>query len=174
MAQPRLSDLPAKLKGQGAPLPPRAPARAIGIAAVGGLIAIGLVAALTQGFDELLILGSFGATCVLCFGVPDAPFSQPRNVIAGHLLSSAAGLLALEVLGVHWWAPAVGVALAIAVMMATRTVHPPAGSNPVIVYLAVPDWDFLVFPTLVGAVIVTAVALVYNNLTREKSYPAYW
>jgi CBS-domain-containing membrane protein len=174
MTYPTFSELLEKMRGQGAALPPRAPSRAIAIAALGGAIAIGIVAALTAGLEELLILGSFGASCVLCFGFPDAPFSQPRNVVAGHFLSSLAGLLALEVFGSHWWAPAIGVAVAIAAMMATRTVHPPAGSNPVIVFLAAPDWDFLVFPTLVGAIIVTAVALVYNNLTREQRYPAYW
>jgi CBS-domain-containing membrane protein len=174
MAYPTFSELLEKMRGQGAALPPRAPSRAIAFAAVGGAIAIAIVAALTAGLEELLILGSFGASCVLCFGFPDAPFSQPRNVVAGHFLSSLAGLLAIEVFGLHWWAPAIGVALAIAAMMATRTVHPPAGSNPVIVFLAAPDWDFLVFPTLLGAIIVTLVALVYNNLTREQRYPAYW
>lgn len=174
MVYPSASELLEKMRGQGAAIPPRASGRVIALAGLGGAIAIGLVAALTVGFEEVLILGSFGASCVLCFGFPDAPFSQPRNVVAGHMLSSLAGLVAIEVLGVHWWAPAIAVALAIAAMMATRTVHPPAGSNPVIVYLSLPDWDFLVFPTLLGAVIVTAVALVYNNLTREQRYPAYW
>jgi CBS-domain-containing membrane protein len=174
MSYPSVSQLVEKMRGQGAAIPPRASGRVIAMAALGGAIAIGVVAGLTQGLDELLILGSFGASCVLCFGFPDAPFSQPRNVVVGHLLSSFAGLLAVEVLGFHWWAPAIAVALAIAAMMATRTVHPPAGSNPVIVYLALPDWDFLVFPTLIGAVIVTAVALIYNNLTREQRYPTYW
>ena len=59
-------------------------------------------------------------------------------------------------------------------MMLTRTVHPPAGSNPVIVYLMQPSWNFLMFPTLVGTLVVIAVALVYNNATREARYPKYW
>ena len=133
-----------------------------------------IVAALSEGVDELLILGSFGATCVLLFGFPDVPFSQPRNIVGGHVLSTFCGLLAVEVLGVHWWTAAIAVAAAIAAMMATRLVHPPAGSNPVIVYLTAPAWDFLLLPTLVGAVIVVIVGLVYLNATRAQSYPAYW
>ena len=35
-----------------------------------------------------LLLGSFGASCVLVFGFPDLPFSQPRNLVGGHVLSS--------------------------------------------------------------------------------------
>ena len=30
------------------------------------------------------------------------------------------------------------------------------------------------FPTLFGAVILTAISLVYNNATRENKYPRYW
>lgn len=73
-----------------------------------------------------------------------------------------------------WWSVALAVGAATATMMATRTVHPPAGSNPVIVVLGQPDWDFLFLPTLFGAVLVVAVALVYNNATRDARYPKYW
>lgn len=162
-----------KMRGDGADVPPKAPTRVIGLAALGGIIAIALVAGLTQGLDELFIIGSFGATCVLVFGFPDVPFSQPRNVIGGHFVSTLAGLVLLE-FSSSWWSVALAVGAAIALMMATRTVHPPAGSNPVIVVLGQPDWDFLFLPTLVGAVLVVAVALVYNNATREARYPRYW
>ena len=121
-----------------------------------------------------LILGSFGASCVLVFGFPDVPFSQPRNVVVGHFLSSLIGLVFLQWAGPHWWAMALAVGTAIAVMMWTRTVHPPAGSNPVIIFLAQPTWDFLWFPTLTGAVVLVMVALLYNNLTRPGRYPQYW
>jgi len=66
------------------------------------------------------------------------------------------------------------VGTAIALMMATRTVHPPAGSNPVIVFLIQPGWDFLLFPTLTGALLLAVVALIYNNLSRNDKYPKYW
>jgi CBS-domain-containing membrane protein len=37
-----------------------------------------------------------------------------------------------------------------------------------------PGWSFLLFPTLVGALVVVAVALIYNNVTRDAAYPKYW
>ncbi len=165
-----------KLRGQGAVVPPRAPWKAIGLAALGGFLAIAVVAALRVGIDQPLVLGSFGASCVLVFGFPDVPFSQPRNVVGGHFLSTLVGLTCVEILGTHWWTAAIAVAGAIAAMMVTRTVHPPAGSNPVIVYLGagVIHWKFLFLPTLVGAVLLVAVALIYNNLVRPGRYPAYW
>lgn len=163
-----------KLKGDGAALPPQPTPKAVALAWLGGVLAIAAVAALTNTLSVALVLGSFGASCVLVFGYPDVPFSQPRNVIAGHFISSLIGLLFLSVFGPHWWSVALAVGTAIALMMLTRTVHPPAGSNPVIVFLSQPAWGFLWFPTLFGAVVVVAVALIYNNATRDARYPKYW
>ena len=80
----------------------------------------------------------------------------------------------MQLFGAEWWSVAIAVGTAIAVMMLTRTVHPPAGSNPVIVFLGHPSWGFLLFPTLVGAVLIVLVALIYNNLSREARWPKYW
>ncbi len=164
----------AKFRGDRAPLPAPAPRRAIVLAWLGGFLAIAAVALLQLGLTQLFVLGSFGATCVLVFGYPDVPFSQPRNIVLGHTLSTATGLVFLSLFGPQWWSMAAAAATAIALMMATRTVHPPAGSNPVIVFLLQPGWGFLLLPTLVGSVVVSGVALLYNNAVREGRYPKYW
>lgn len=163
-----------KMQGDGASLPPRPNYQTILVAALGGFIAIGVIAGLSEHNGLAMVLGSFGASCVLVFGFPDVPFSQPRNVVIGHLLSTLSGLVFLHLFGPHWWSVGFAVAVAIAAMMVTRTVHPPAGSNPVIVYLLKPEWGFLLFPTLIGAIVLVIVALVYNNLTRQGNYPKYW
>lgn len=164
----------AKLRGDSADLPPRPSGKNIALAWIGGFVAIAAVATLSDALSAVLILGSFGASCVLIFGYPDVPFSQPRNIVIGHVLSSAIGVLFLHAFGPAWWALALAAGTAIAAMMITRTVHPPAGSNPVIVFLSQPGWSFVVFPTLVGALILVGVALVYNNATRAGRYPKYW
>ena len=163
-----------KFAGERIALPPKPALKAVLLAWLGGFLAIALVALLTQGLSKALVLGSFGATCVLAFGYPDVPFSQPRNIVAGHFLSSLVGLVFLSVFGPYWWAMAAAVGTAISLMMITRTVHPPAGSNPVIIFLMKPAWTFLFFPTLFGALAVTAVVLIYNNATRPTRYPKYW
>jgi CBS-domain-containing membrane protein len=144
------------------------------LAGAGGFFAISCLVWLTSFSSTPLILGSFGATCVLIFGFPDAPFSQPRNVVVGHVLSSLIGVTALTLFGPHWWAGGIAAGAAIAAMMATRTVHPPAGSNPVIVFMSQPGWAFVIYPTLVGALLLVALALVFNNSTRKTTYPIYW
>lgn len=163
----------SKMRG-GAVCPPRAGVKHIAISWLGGCLAIGVVAYMAVMSGATLMLGSFGATCVLVFGFPESPFSQPRNVIAGHFLSSLVGLLFLTLLGAQWWSVALAAGTAIAVMQLTRTVHPPAGSNPVIVMLTAPAWNFLLTPTLIGATILVVVAVIFNNFVKERSYPKYW
>lgn len=166
--------LPKKPNVRSAPPPPAPDPRKVALAWLGGVLAITVLSSLGDWLHVSLILGSFGASCVLVFGFPEVPFSQPRSVVAGHFLSTLVGLLFLELLGSHGWSLALAVGTAIAAMMLTRTVHPPAGSNPVIVFLAQPGWGFLWFPTLSGAMLLVAVALIYNNLRREQSWPQYW
>lgn len=164
----------SKFRGGELPLPPKPTAKAVLLAWLGGVIAIAAVAGLTSLTAMPLVLGSFGATCVLVFGYPDVPFSQPRNIVFGHVLSSLVGLVCLTVFGPHWWAAGIATGTAIAVMMLTRTVHPPAGSNPVIIFLTQPGWSFLLYPTLAGVLIVVILAALYNNMTRSANYPKYW
>lgn len=167
-------NLLTKFRGDSAALPPRAPGKAVAMAFLGGFLAIAVISLLAQSLHVALVLGSFGASCVLVFGYPDVPFSQPRNVIVGHVLSTLIGLAFVHFCGPHWWSVALAVGSAIAGMMLTGTVHPPAGSNPVIVFLMKPGWEFALFPTFTGAVILVLVALFYHNLTRENRWPKYW
>lgn len=164
----------SKFKGESVELPPKAKIQDILFAWIGSFIAISTVAILTDISNHLLLLGSFGASCVLLFGFPKSPFSQPRNVILGHLLSSFIGLLFYHFVSQEWWGLGLALATAIAMMIATRTVHPPAGSNPVIVYLTGANWSFLLTPTLIGAIILIVVALLYINIDKKQHYPSYW
>ncbi|MCB4763466.1 MAG: HPP family protein [Sulfurovum sp.] len=164
----------SKFKGEGVALPPKAKIQAIIFAWIGSFIAISTVAILTNITNNPLVLGSFGASCVLLFGFPKSPFSQPRNVILGHTLSTLIGLLFYHLVSQEWWGLGLALATAVAIMIATRTVHPPAGSNPVIVYLTGAKWNFLLTPTLIGAIILVIVALLYINLDKKQHYPSYW
>jgi CBS-domain-containing membrane protein len=163
-----------KFKGQGEVLPTKSPNSEIAFAWIGGFISILIIGYLTKFYDNLLVMGSFGASCVLLFGFPKSPFSQPRNVILGHFLSTFIGLAFLHILGNEYWSMALSLATAIAVMIATRTVHPPAGSNPLIVFLLGANWDYLIFPSLMGSIILVLVAIFYNNLHKNRVYPQYW
>lgn len=141
---------------------------------LGGMLAIAAVGWLSVVTDQPLIMAPFGASAVILFAIPTLPAAQPRNVIGGHLVAAVVGLIALELFGNTWWAMALGVGTAIALMLATRTVHPPAGANPILIAFSDADWSFLWMPAGVGAVVMVFVALVFNNLAPERRYPLYW
>jgi CBS-domain-containing membrane protein len=163
-----------RCRGAGGRRPPNLGVRAVLLGGLGGFLAIGALALLSRSLDVTLLLGSFGASCVLVFGYPDAPFAQPMNVIGGHVICTVIGLAALHWLGPQPWALALAVGCSIAAMMATRTVHPPAGSNPVIVFLGHSGWGFLLFPVISGALILVLIGWLYNNAVRKTPYPHYW
>jgi CBS-domain-containing membrane protein len=133
----------------------------VALIGAGVFLALSALGALSASTGLVWMLGSFGASSVLLFGFPDAPFSRPRNVVGAHLLTSAVGLLFLQLLGPGWPAMAAAGACAAMLMVVTGIVHPPAGGNPVIVFLLQPGWDFLLMPTLAGATALVAVAALY-------------
>lgn len=134
---------------------------------IGGFVAIGVIAFLAKYSGHPLILGSFGASCVLLFGFPKSPFSRPKSVIGGHLIASFVGLAFFVLFGFEWWSVALAAGCAISAMMLTDTVHPPAGSNPVIVMLGGAKWPFLLEPTLIGAVLLVIISLIFNLLRNQ-------
>ncbi|MEN9815177.1 MAG: hypothetical protein RLZZ412_1159 [Verrucomicrobiota bacterium] len=162
------------MRGDRAELPARSSAPEILAVAVAAVVVVGGLTLLTTTLEAALLLGTFAASSLLVFAYPDAPFSQPRNVLLGHLIGSACGLTAGHFLP-YSWAPAVAVGAAIALMKLTRTVHPPACSNPLLVCaLHQAPWSFLLFPTLTGAGLIILAALFYHNLRRAARWPKYW
>ena len=98
---------------------------------IGAFFGIGLVAALPT--LNLLIVGSFGASAVLLYGAPRAPFSQPRNLVGGHLISAAIGVACYRYLpDIPMLQQATAVATAVRLMVATHTIHPPGGATGLI------------------------------------------
>lgn len=140
------------------------PWRAAALAGLGGFLAIEVLATADASGPVPLLIAPFGASCVLVFGVPASPFARPRNVIGGHLVTAVMGLASIAVLGPGPLGIAAGVGLAIAAMMVTDTLHPPAGANPIVVALTHAGWSFLAAPVLVGAAAIVALGLICNRL----------
>ncbi|ADV89512.1 membrane protein [Vibrio vulnificus MO6-24/O] len=42
-------------------------------------------------------------------------------------------------------------------MLLTKTTHPPAGANPLLIMMTGQNWDFLLTPVLLGAVIIVVI-----------------
>ena len=137
------------------------PWRKAALAGLGGFAAIALLAAVRDMTELGLLMPPFGASCVLAFGFPSRPFAQPKRLIGGHLIAAMAGLLSVSMFGYGLLGASIGVGLAIAAMMLTDTVHPPAGANPIVVALTQPGVSFLVVPVLLGATLIVTVSRIY-------------
>jgi CBS-domain-containing membrane protein len=167
-------ELLKKMRGDGAEPPPRSSFKEISAVTLVAITVISALTWLSSTLEVALLLGTFAASSLLVFAYPDVPFSQPRSVLLGHLIGSACGLTATHFLP-FWWGPAVAVGAAIALMKLTRTTHPPACSNPLILCgLPHASWTFLIFPTLTGAGLIVLAALCYHNLRRDARWPKYW
>lgn len=144
---------------------PPQPIRNVLLAGIGGVLAIGSVGAFTAYAHAPFIMAPFGASCVLLFSVPASPLSQPANVIGGHVVATLVGLLLRLVLPDAWWAAALAVGLAIALMAALRVTHPPAGANPLVVFATDPGFAFLIMPVLAGACTLVAIAMLFHKVS---------
>jgi CBS-domain-containing membrane protein len=142
--------------------------------ALGGAIAIGLMELLSAGGAYPLFAIPFATSIVLVMGAPEAEPAQPRELVGGHLVSALVGFAVLAALGPAAWAAAAAVGLAIVAMHLTRTFHPPAGINPLIIVINGMPWTFLLVPVAVGAVLLALFALVWHNMLRRGSWPARW
>lgn len=172
--------------GVGPQLPPLeevARAGAFSFLGMGALSAVHF--GLTGGSDMTMIIPPMGASAVLVWGAPAVPFSQPRNVIGGHIVSVLVGVTTYTLLGGHMWlAVPVATSCAIMAMQMTKTLHPPAGGT-VLVALGffgakvstVLDMGYtLVCPVALTSTLIVAGGVALNNLSKAKvrRYPTRW
>lgn len=144
------------------------------IGLIGGFITIALLGYLAKETSAPWIIAPFGASCVLVFSVWDAPLSQPRNVIGGHLISSFIGIFIYHLMGNTYLSLGLAVGLAIFAMVLTKTTHPPAGADPIVVIMAGSGYGFLFHPILLGSIIIVVMGLIINNLIKTRKYPKFW
>ncbi|CAE6897753.1 HPP family [Vibrio sp. B1FLJ16] len=117
--------------------------------------------------DVALLMAPFGATAVLVFGVPDSPLAQPKNVIFGHLITSLVGVIFTQYIGVSPLTLALATGIAVSLMLITKTTHPPAGANPLLIMLSGQGWTFLVTPVLLGAILIVLVGKSMQGLLKQ-------
>ncbi len=130
--------------------------------------------------EQGLLLGSFGASAMLVFGAPHAPFAQPRNVIGGHVVSALAGVFAQQLAGGEpWLAAALAVALAVTAMHLTATLHPPGGATALIAVVGSSElkqfgYAYALYPVGLSMAAMVAVGILLNNMSKKRHYPVYW
>ncbi|MCF2909403.1 HPP family protein [Pseudoalteromonas sp. DL2-H2.2] len=132
-------------------------------AGVGTMLAITALALIGHHNQEYwLLMAAFGASCVLIFAVPDSPLAKARNVIAGHSITAVVGVVFVTFIPVNALSLGLATGLAVMLMVLSKTVHPPAGANPLFIMLTGKSWGFLLFPVLTGAICLVLLGRVYH------------
>jgi CBS-domain-containing membrane protein len=139
----------------------------------GSALAIGAMAALARLIDTPLLLVPFATSIVLVMGLPESEPAQPRALIGGHIVASMVGLSVLALAGPGLVPAAVAVGLATAAMHLTRTFHPPAGIDPLVIVTANVPLTFLLTPVAAGALLLATFAFVWHRLWRSGTWPRH-
>ena len=123
-----------------------------------------------------------GAAAILEYNTIESPLAQPRNSILGHFLSAVVGVgitklfeLSPHFESLRWIAGAMACGLASAVMVMTKSVHPPAGATALLAAVdpTVSHLGWYLLPlVLLSAVLTVGSACLINNIQRQ--FPLYW
>ena len=141
------------------------------ISALGAFLCISLIAFINSYDDfNIWLIPPFGATMVLVMAVHESPLAQPKNIFFGHILSALSGVLIYFFLGMSFLSIGLAVAISVWVMMITKTIHPPAGANPIIAILGGKGLSFILLPVATGALIIIIFAMIYNKIIK-RNYP---
>ena len=141
------------------------------ISALGAFLCISLIAFINSYDDfNIWLIPPFGATMVLVMAVHESPLAQPKNIFFGHILSALSGVLIYFFLGMSFLSIGLAVAISVWAMMLTKTIHPPAGANPIIAILGGKGISFILLPVAIGALIIIVFAVIYNKILK-RNYP---
>ncbi|WP_090987720.1 HPP family protein [Pedobacter suwonensis] len=148
---------------------------------LGAFVGIWLIAFLQSHYllkeENIFLIGSFGASSVLIYGAIQSPLAQPRNLIGGHVLSALVGVTINQLIpDIIWLAAPLAVSLSIIVMQCTKTLHPPGGATTLIAVsspgkIAGLGYWYVLSPVLSGCIILLLIALLFNNMTKNRTYP---
>jgi CBS-domain-containing membrane protein len=141
------------------------------ISSLGAFICISFIAFINSYDDfNIWLIPPFGATMVLVMAVHESPLAQPKNIFFGHVLSAASGVIIFMFFGLSFISIGLAVAISVWVMMVTKTIHPPAGANPIIVILGGKGAGFILLPVAAGAIIIILFAIIFNKILK-RNYP---
>jgi len=142
---------------------------------VGAASALGLALWLDGPPVTQLLLASLGGSTVFLFGLTAAPAAQPRALFGGHLGSALIGIACYQLFGDGLRVSVMAVVLALVFMLGTKTVHPPAGANPLIMVYGHAGFSALLLPVGCSVLVLFLIAMVWSRLDRwSVKYPVKW
>ena len=120
------------------------------------------------------LMFSFGSTSLIVLVFYDSEFAQPTNIFFGHLLAIIIGILFNEFIGMSYLTLGLSVGSTVTLMMYFKIIHPPAAANPLIALFADVSLSYIVFPVIVGSILIIILSVVINRYLLKRNYPLRW
>ena len=120
------------------------------------------------------LMFSFGSTTLIVLIFYESEFAQPSNIFFGHLLGIIVGILFNEFFGISFITLGLAVGTTIALMMYLKIIHPPAAANPLIALFADVSLNYIIFPVLVGSIVIIILSVFINKFILRRIYPKRW
>ena len=120
------------------------------------------------------LMFSFGSTSLIVLVFYDSEFAQPANIFFGHLLAIIVGILFNEFIGMSYLTLGLSVGITVTLMMYFKIIHPPAAANPLIALFADVSFSYIVFPVIIGSILIIILSVVINRYLLKRNYPHRW
>ena len=137
------------------------------IGALGATLGIVLLQVLSETSNIALLVAPFGATFVLVFALPESPLVKPRNIIGGYLIATIIGITFYQLMGNNPLSLGLAFGLSFVLMQLTKTLHPPAGSVPLLIMFSEIDWSFVISPILLGVILILIYEKFYSFVLKK-------
>ena len=137
------------------------------LGALGATLGIVLLQVLSETSNIALLVAPFGATFVLVFALPESPLVKPRNIIGGYLIATIIGMAFYQLMGNNPLSLGLAFGLSFVLMQLTKTLHPPAGSIPLLIMFSEPDWSYVITPILIGVILILVYEKFYNFVLKK-------
>jgi len=145
------------------------------VSGISAAFVIGLLAFLTlETSSGIWLMFSFGATVFIVFVLYTLETAQPKNIFFGHLISILVGIIFNETIGLSFYSLGLSVGVAVILMVYFKVMHPPAASNPLVALSMDLSFDYILFPVIVGTIIIILSSIVINRFILKRNYPKNW
>ena len=142
------------------------------VSGISAAIVIGILAFFTlETSAGVWLMFSFGATVFIVFVLYDLETAQPKNIFFGHLISIIVGIIFNETIGLSFYSLGLSVGVAVILMVYFKVMHPPAASNPLVALFMDLSFDYILFPVIVGTIVIILLSILINKMILKRKYP---
>ncbi|MCD7459634.1 hypothetical protein HAX54_041479 [Datura stramonium] len=121
-----------------------------------------------------MTIAPLGAVCAVLFATPSSPGARKYNMFMAQIGCAAIGVLAFTILGPGWLARSTALSAAMAFMIYTRSVHPPAASLPLLfidgVKLHQLNYWYALFPGAAGCILLCLIQEIVCYLKENVKF----